>query len=155
MLETIKIKFAKYLHQKLQEHIKNRPPDFTVGKAYLKRWWILPRNKFLNIYYHNFKMSDDPRWLHDHEYINLSFLLEGEYLEHLESGIHHRKTGNFIIRLPSTLHRIELLQKNGKPQETWTLFITAPRVRKWGFMVNNQWLDHETFLKLYGEYIHI
>ncbi|MDF2435387.1 MAG: hypothetical protein JWP44_5018 [Mucilaginibacter sp.] len=155
MLEKLKLEFAKYLHKKLQEHIKNRPPDFTVGSAYLKRWWLLPRNRFFNVYYHNFRVSDDDRALHDHEYINVSFLLDGEYIEHTEKGVFHRKTGALVMRRPSTLHRIELLPNvssrwNEKECPTWTLFITGPRVRTWGFKIDNQWLDYKTYIAKYG-----
>jgi len=66
-----------------------RPPDFVIGPSempYLRRWWIIPRNRFFNIYLHQFLHSDDDRALHDHMYINLSILLRGRYIEPRLSG---------------------------------------------------------------------
>jgi hypothetical protein len=151
-------KIAKLLHNYLQKKIAKRNPDFKVGQRYLSRWWIIPRNPFFNIYYHNFKASDDDRALHCHMYINCSFLLNGRYIEHQENGNYDRSEGALIMRLPKTLHRIQL-----RPNETcWTLFITGPRVRAWGFQVGpvvrnifgwktkSGWMHHEEFVEKYG-----
>ena len=47
-------------------------PDFVVGAYQLERWWLIPRNRFLNVYLHRFDHSDEDRALHDHMYLNLS-----------------------------------------------------------------------------------
>jgi hypothetical protein len=135
----------------IKKHITiNRPCDFTIGgheRPYLKRWFIIPRNRFLNIYLHQFLRSDDDRALHDHPWANCSIILEGGYLEHTidAGGIHHkreRKAGDVRIRLSGkSAHRIEL--HNGP---CWTLFITGPRYRKWGFHCPDQgWIPWERF----------
>ena len=62
-----------------------RPPDFIVGgkeDPYMLRWWIIPRNRWFNVYLHNFLRSDDDRAHHDHPWWNFSILLRGEYTEH-------------------------------------------------------------------------
>jgi hypothetical protein len=66
--------------------------------------------------------------------MNLSILLRGQYTEHRidAGGIHQRtvrQAGDWCLR-PSgkTAHRIELTSG-----PCWTLFITGPRYRKWGF----------------------
>lgn len=134
-----------------------RAPDFTVGdKAdpYLHRWWIIPRNRWFNVYLHHFLRSDDPRALHDHRYINFSILLRGEYTEVLPAlpqdpgycaryGLFIRKVRKapcLVARLPSTPHRIELHKG-----PVWTLFITLPRVRRWGFWCSRRWVDADIF----------
>jgi hypothetical protein len=159
MLQQLKLAFTNYIHKKLQKHIEGRKPDFTVGDNYLRRWWIIPRNPWFNIYYHNFRVSDDDRAMHDHMYVNLSILLDGQYLEHSEKGSTWRKAGDMKMRLPKTLHRLEI--EEGK--QCWTLFITGPRVRVWGFQVGpivrnwlgwktkSGWMDFESFLAKYGE----
>jgi hypothetical protein len=49
----------------------------------MRRWWVIPRNKFFNIYLHHFLHSDDDRALHDHPWWNVSILLRsGSYVEH-------------------------------------------------------------------------
>lgn len=116
--------------------VKQRP-DVVIGEGnhpYLRRWWLIPRNPIFNVYLHQFLRSDDDRALHDHPWINCSILLRGMYLEHtIEAGGINRRTvlleGDWRIRLSGKLaHRVELVDG-----PCWTLFITGPRYRSWGF----------------------
>ena len=55
-----------------------RPPNAIIGgpeNPYLLRWWLIPRNRWFNVYLHQFKRSDDDRALHDHPWINASIVL--------------------------------------------------------------------------------
>lgn len=130
----------------------HRKPDLIIGAdnpdgAYLYRWWVIPRNKWLNVYLHCFLRSDDDRALHDHEYVNVSVLLLGRYAEHrIAAGGVHRRTvrteGDVCIRLPSTAHRIEVIAD----EPCWSLFLTGPRVRRWGFHCPERgWVPWQTF----------
>lgn len=127
-----------------------RNPHFIVGSPhdpYMERWWLIPRNKWFNVYLHHFLQSDDNRALHDHSYWNMSFILRGAYLEHMSKGKHPyipRYRGRFAIvfRRPTTAHRIEL-----KWGPVWTLFITGPRVREWGFHCPQGWRHWKEFTK--------
>lgn len=77
-----------------------RKPDVVIGGAddpYLERWWIIPHNRFCNLYLHHF------------------------------------------LRRATFTHRIELT--NGP---VWTLFLTGPKVREWGFHCPQEW-RHWTF----------
>ena len=125
-----------------------RAPDFVIGSTdnpYLRRWWIIPRNRFFNIYLHHFLRSDDDRALHDHPWINCSCLLEGEYTEWsiARGGVHHKrlaKVGSLKFRRPTTAHRVEL---HAGP--CWSLFITGPVVREWGFHCSAGWRSWKIF----------
>lgn len=127
----------------------HRKPDFIVGGAddpYLLRWWVIPRNRFFNIYLHHFLRSDDDRALHDHPWWNLSILLDGEYTEHTiaAGGVNQaavRKAGQFKFRGAKSAHRIEL--HNGP---CWTLFITGPVMRTWGFHCPKGWRPWKQFV---------
>jgi hypothetical protein len=125
---------------------ERRSPDFTIGSAddpYLRRWWLIPRNRFFNIYLHNIVRSDDDRALHDHPWINLSILLRGAYIEIIPGGFKLRTAGDMVLRGPRARHRLQLITAEQMPQshadfphltgECWTLFITGPRMRDWGF----------------------
>src|ERR1700761_448041 len=84
----------------------SRRADVLIGKpgdTYMRRWWVIPRNRFFNIYLHNFLRSDDDRALHDHPWVNMSILLWGRYIEHTISagGVNHRveyKAGDMKLR---------------------------------------------------------
>lgn len=116
---------------------ENRPPDFIIGGAdnpYLLRWWMIPRNKLFNVYLHLFLRSDDDRALHDHPWANASIILRGQYVEHrIEAGGIHahipRWAGDWHIRPSGKIaHRVELTDG-----PCWSLFITGPVYREWGF----------------------
>lgn len=130
-------------------HITRTPPDVVIGGAerpYMLRWWVLPRNRFLNVYLHHFLRSDDDLALHDHPWANCSVLLRGEYTEHTiaAGGIEHRRllrAPGLRARLSGRLaHRIEL---HAGP--CWTLFITGPRYREWGFHCPAGWVHWKKF----------
>lgn len=133
--------------------IFRRPPDFIVGGAdhpYMRRWWVIPRNRRFNIYLHNFLRSDDDRALHDHPWWNVSILLTGSYVEHRQDGsVRVRKAWRpwapwrLTIRSAEAAHRIELVE-GANP--VWTLFITGPVVREWGFHCPKGWRHWRIFV---------
>lgn len=137
-----------------------RPPNFVVGAddpagAYLRRWYLIPRNRFFNVYLHNFLRSDDDRALHDHPWHWASLLLLGSYIEHTiaAGGIHratHRAVGSIKLAGPRTAHRVALVESliTQQPFPCWTLFITGPRVRDWGFHCALQgWIPWQRFTR--------
>lgn len=142
--------------------VLRRDPDFIVGAdnpdgAYLRRWWLIPRNRVFNVYLHCFLRDDDDRALHDHPWPWLSFLLDGAYIEHTVAGggIHYRKVreaGSIKASGPWRAHRIELLKFSTqrdvppRPLECWTVFITGPVVREWGFSCPQRgWVHWKNF----------
>jgi len=124
-----------------------RKPDRTIGGDYLHRWFLIPKNKYFNIFLHKFYRSDDDRALHDHPWISLSILLKGEIIEHTW-GNKVRYITRFlpIFRSAKLAHRIELVKG-----PVWTLFITGPRIRTWGFHTKSGWMESKEFLKIYGD----
>lgn len=128
-----------------------RAPDFIIGPPadpYLERWWVIPRNKWFNIYLHHFLHSDEDRALHDHPWLNLSVILRGKYIEHIEGGravVRHRFRP--VFRRSVTAHRIELFAGAGGLIPVWTLFITGPRIREWGFLCPAGWKHWTLFTK--------
>lgn len=135
-----------------------RNPDFTIGsveRPYLLRWWVIPRNRFFNIYLHQFLRSDDDRALHDHPWINCSILLKGRYIEHRSDGqVLLRKPWRpwapwrLTFRFPTSSHRVELLRTDGWELPVWTLFVTGPRVREWGFWCPKGWIHWQRFVAM-------
>lgn len=144
----------------------NRPPDKVIwrwdGEPYMIRWHIIPRNRLFNIYFHNFRQSDDDRALHDHPWWSMSYILEGEYDEILPGPTFHspdpenrfrnnvadtiavrRHAGlrHLNSRSADSAHRVRLV--DGKP--VWTIFITKRITRKWGFYCPQGWVPREKF----------
>lgn len=123
----------------------------TDDDPYLKRWFIVPRNRWFNIYLHRFCRSDDDRALHDHPWVNCSVLLVGSYREHCQDGrIVLRKPWRpwafwrLPVRRATTAHRVELIDG----RRVWTLFLTGPRIRSWGFLCPQGWRHWEEFCEV-------
>lgn len=147
-----------------------RPPDVVIGgedSPYLRRWWLIPRNRVCNVYLHHFLRSDDDRALHDHPWASISVILAGPGYEEVVADGHpsnparHRyrtwPVGSVIVRLRARhAHRIALLPITRIPHPmggveligehpVWTLFITGPRVREWGFWCPHGWRHWRDF----------
>lgn len=128
-----------------------REPDFRLGdepQPYLRRWHLTPRGTGPAVYLHEFLRSDDDRALHDHPYDSVSIVLAGGYLEHLPGQPPaHRPPGSVITRTATALHRVELLREpdSGAEQPCWSLFLTGPRIREWGFACPNGWQPWQAF----------
>ena len=145
--------FKKWL--RLEPHVMIGGDD----DPYLKRWLVLPRNKFpINIYLHKFCRSDDDRALHDHPWPWWSFLLKGGYTEHTKTGSQRRKRFSLVHRPADFAHRVELDSYSWstdaskwpgdatvQEKPAWTLFITGKKQREWGFHCPKGWLHWEKF----------
>lgn len=147
-MRLLRIRLARWVDRRLVARHAVRPPNLVVGDyqdPYLWRWWVIPRNRWFNVYLHLFWRSDDDRALHDHPWWNLSFLLRGEYAEHTirPGGIHRRvlrREGDLKFRSPWAAHRVELTDG-----PCWTLFITGPVLREWGFHCEGGWRSRVDF----------
>lgn len=118
-----------------------------------------------NIYFHKFLRSDNDEALHDHPWHNLSILLKGEYNEHTiaKGGINSRKRrtpglrSGVKFRSAWAAHRVELLtifdidKMTGEDRPislpSWSLFLTGPKLRVWGFHCRKGWKPFDKFLR--------
>jgi hypothetical protein len=120
-------------------------PHFVIGdprNPYLLRWYLLPRNPWVNLYLHKFLRDDDDRALHDHPWWFVSLLLRGAYREVLDSGSIVRRAGSIGYRPATHRHRVVLLKV-----PTWTLILTGPKVRTWGFWCPKGFVPWHEFTK--------
>jgi hypothetical protein len=66
------------------------------------------------------------------------------YMEHFPDGtVVERKPFHPAVRAPRDFHWVEL--KSGTEGKVWTLFLTGPRVREWGFLTKMGWIQHENY----------
>lgn len=159
--------------------ITEGPSHFVIKRKtdddYLRRWYVIPRNKWFNIYLHNTLMDDDDQALHDHPWWNVSIVLKGGYWEVMPMyrplypdlaldvmTTHHRrlrrKPGSVVFRRATDAHRLELGRGRMVDGEfwnatqarqfshyvipSWSLFITGPRRRVWGWWTKQGWKPH-------------
>lgn len=147
------------LREAILRWARNREPDFIIGgreRPYLRRHWLIPRNRVFNVYVHEFLRSDDDRAHHDHPWLfNASWLIDGEYVEHTITAGGAlvrtlRRAGAFKFRWGCAPHRVELKRQRehfgGGELPCWTVFITGPRVREWGFYcMERGWIHWKRF----------
>ena len=128
---------AAWARARMQRH-----PDFVIGDpAYMRRWWIIPRNEQQNVYLHHILRDDDDRALHDHPWPNTSYLLIGRYREITPQGEFVREAGSIVNRQATDAHRLELI--DGEP--CVSLFFTGAKVREWGFHCPKSWVHWRDF----------
>jgi len=124
--------------------LRGRSCDILIDVDYMERWYLIPRNRFFNVYFHRFIGSDAPT-PHDHPWVSMSYILQGQYIEHTPKGEFIRKTGQVKFRAAKAFHWIEI----DKP--VLTLFITGPRIRMWGFQCSNGWVDFRKYIDRRGD----
>jgi hypothetical protein len=129
--------------------------DRVENEPYLERYYVFlrERERFpFNVFLHKF-LKSDPDDVHDHPWPYATLVLKGGYWEwipHFDTvgrkiGEYQvwRGPGHFRVSKARSFHRIEL-----DPDITaWTLFMPGPKQREWGFLVRNQWIQWEEYLK--------
>lgn len=143
-----------------------RAPDVIINNGdpadpYLYRWWIIPRNKWFNIYLHKMMRDDQPD-MHDHPWLNVSIILKGGFIEQVPDKRfartpftrvtdlprvgRRRRPGAIIFRRATAVHRL-VFPANNHPGYCWTLFLTGPWLRVWGFHCKHGWRPWTDYLK--------
>ena len=128
--------------------------DRINNKPYLERYYLFLKEREwfpFNIFLHKF-LKGDPDDVHDHPWPYATLILKGGYYEwtpnfdsqgtKISETRHWRGPGHFRMCSPNSYHRIEL--KDGIT--AWTLFMPGPQKREWGFLVNDQWVQHEAYM---------
>lgn len=129
------------------EKISATPPSKVIGEQYLSRWHVLPKNPLFNIYLHHVQGDDPDTHLHDHPWLfNCSIVLRGEIDETLPKRSRLLKEGSATGRISRAPHRLDLRSK-----DSLTLFLTGPKIRRWGFYTERGWIDSAVYLNSAGD----
>lgn len=130
-----------WLLNRLQKYDITKTVD-GVETLYLRRWFLL-RSKYLNVYIHYIARPDEDPDPHDHPWNFLSVRLKGGYTERIwhyrtpcEEGVEDRTNNapGIGYRPAETVHQITSVKPN-----TFTLVITGPWKRDWGFLTKSGW----------------
>lgn len=122
---------------------------------FMTRWSLLPSNKFFNIHLQK-RFANDPNdiYLHDHPYWNVSLVLRGGYVEFVKADptigdvssrnmfAHWRPAGSIIFRRAADAHRILV------GDVSWSIWITGPVCRRWGFHLPGGWVHWRKFVSM-------
>lgn len=112
---------------------------FEIGRGddgkYLTRWMLLGKRDGASRYrlmLHHFQRSDLDTF-HDHPWWFVSLILWGGYWEETPAGRKWYRPGRLLFRPAEWRHRVEIRG------ECWTLILTGPKVREWGFWCPSGW----------------
>lgn len=111
---------------------------------YFQRWVL--NFWFFSIRLHHFISSDDKRTYHDHPWWFLTLVLAGSYTDISDVGVEDSLTKG-SIRLRPASHR-HIVSTDG----VWTLVLTGPESRIWGFYPKGKFLRREKYFKKYGHH---
>lgn len=127
-----------------------RPPEEVLmqdGLVYLRRWHLRKDCTQGNIYLHNVVRNDPDSCCHDHPWDSSSIILTGVLSEdvlndegNMVQGSTYRP-GDIVNRKAEDAHR--LIIEEGP---CWTLFMTGPVRRKWGFHTPDGWMPWREFV---------
>lgn len=117
--------------------------------VYMRRWYIERSKENGNVHLHETLRSDYDAEHHDHPWDNMSIWLRGTGHEEVAAPdgsmtVLERPPGTVVFRRAQERHRI-LIQ-----EPTWTLFLTGPKIREWGFLHESGWMHNQEFFKMRG-----
>ena len=112
---------------------------------YVIRWRVeLP---FGSLRLHHWLAPDDDRALHDHPWWFTTLVLRGGYTDRNPGGDDHLRAGS--VRYRPALHRHTVVPDAGG---AWTLLVTGPPVRSWGFWLDGKFRKANKWFLTYGHH---
>lgn len=125
----------KFTHQKL-----GRPEC-----KYLERW-VIDFGLFA-IRIHHWFSSDDQRNFHDHPFWFWTFVLKGGYTDVSPQGNQRMTRGTHAFRRAEHQHTVRV-----DPGGCWTILLTGPEVRQWGFWVKGKFRKRNKYFFEHGHH---
>lgn len=112
---------------------------------YLVRWRF--ETPWFSVRLHHWLGPDDDRNKHDHPWDFVTFVLKGGYLDSSPAGDEH-------LRAPAVKYRSAEHQHTVFPDPggCWTIIVTGPKIRKWGFWVNGKFVKMNKYFASWGHH---
>lgn len=112
---------------------------------YVVRWRV--ETPIGSIRLHHWLAPDDDRAMHDHPWWFLTMCLRGGYVDHSPSGDDHLRPGSIRYRPAEHQHTVF-----PDPGGAWTIFVTGPKSRDWGFWVAGRFRKANKYFARYGHH---
>lgn len=112
---------------------------------YVIRWRF--ETPWFSVRLHHWLAPDDDRAKHDHPWSFTTFVLKGGYTDSSPDGDEH-------LRAPAIRHRAATHQHTVFPDPggCWTIIVTGPKVRNWGFWVKGKFVKMNKYFLTYGHH---
>lgn len=112
---------------------------------YMRRW-VLDFGAFA-IRVHRWQSSDDTRAFHDHAWNFTTIVLRGSYVDISDHGEDLLTAGSVRYRPATHRHTVKILRPG-----TWTLVVSGPVIRRWGFWVKNKLWKRDRYFATNGHH---
>lgn len=112
---------------------------------YVIRWRF--ETPWFSVRLHHWLAPDDDRAKHDHPWSFTTFVLKGGYTDSSPEGDDH-------LRAPAIRHRKATHQHTVFPDPggCWTVIVTGPKIRNWGFWVKGKFVKMNKYFLTYGHH---
>jgi hypothetical protein len=112
---------------------------------YVVRWRV--ETPWGSVRVHHWLAPDDDRAPHDHPWGFRTFVLKGGYVDRSPDGDEY-------LRAPATRYRPATHQHTVFPDPggCWTIIVTGPKVRNWGFWVKGKFVKMNKYFLTYGHH---
>ena len=120
----------------------------NLGKEecpYLRRWVV--NCGLFSIRLHHWLGSDDQRHLHDHPWAFITIVLRGGYIDRDDTRKDRLLPGSIRVRSATYKHSVRV-----RPSGCWSLVLTGPEVREWGFWVKGRFRKRNKYFRLFGHH---
>jgi hypothetical protein len=111
--------------------------------VYNRRWYL--ETAFFSIRLHHWMHSDDVRAPHDHPWWFVTFVLSGGYLDLSPSGDCRMARWSWAFRPAHHQHSVKV-----DPGGCWTILLTGPKSRFWGFWVQEKFVKANKYFLRFG-----
>lgn len=118
---------------------------YAGENPYLRRWALV--FGLASIRVHHFLCSDDDRAFHDHPWWFITFVIKGGYTDVSPSGKDHLGRGSIRFRPALHRHTVQI-----DPGGVWTVLLTGPNLRTWGFWVNGKFRKSNKYFFEHGHH---
>lgn len=115
--------------------------------VYNRRWYF--ECSWFSLRLHHWLHSDDSRAFHDHPFNFWTFVLKGSYEDITPEGVELMPAGTLCYRKAEHRHWVKIL-----PDGCWTILLTGPKIRKWGFWTGNtRWRKSNKYFYKRGPHV--
>jgi hypothetical protein len=111
--------------------------------VYVRRWYI--ETRWGSIRLHHWLHSDDNRAFHDHPFNFITFVLWGGYTDKGPDKDEIMNAPKISYRPANHMHTVQV-----NPGGCWTLLLTGPQIRKWGFWNGKKWKKSNKYFLEHG-----
>lgn len=112
---------------------------------YVVRWMV--QSPWGSLRLHHWLAPDDDRARHDHPWWFVTLVLRGGYVDVSPEGAEHLRAS--AVRYRPATHRHTVVPD---PGGAWTIIVTGPQARQWGFWVKGKFVKSYRYFYRFGHH---